>query len=58
MSFTSTFSALLRSETDAQLMAQTPLHKAALRGHLDVCRFLLSRQVNVNAADNDGWTVS
>lgn len=38
--------------------AQTPLHKAALRGHLDVCRFLLSRQVDINAADSDGWTAS
>ena len=38
--------------------SQTALHKAALRGHVDVCRFLLSRQVDVNATDHDGWTVS
>lgn len=37
---------------------QTALHKAALKGHLDVCRFLLSRQVDVNATDHDGWAAS
>ncbi|TKA55447.1 hypothetical protein B0A53_02373 [Rhodotorula sp. CCFEE 5036] len=33
---------------------ETALHKAALRGHLDVCRFLLSRQPLHNASSR-GW---
>lgn len=36
---------------------ETPAHKAAHRGHLDVCRFLISRGVDVDAQDADGWTV-
>ncbi|GAA6005701.1 hypothetical protein JCM10207_005300 [Rhodosporidiobolus poonsookiae] len=35
---------------------ETALHKAALRGYIDVCRFLVSRGVDVDAQDSDGWT--
>lgn len=37
---------------------QTALHKAALNGHLDVLRFLLSNTSaeDVHAQDADGWT--
>ncbi|TNY18668.1 ankyrin repeat-containing domain protein, partial [Rhodotorula diobovata] len=42
--------------TARALARQTPLHKASHRGHLDVCRFLISRDVDVNTPDSDGWT--
>lgn len=37
---------------------ETALHKAAYRGHLEVCRFLVVNGVAVDVADGDGWTVS
>lgn len=37
---------------------ETPLHKAAHKGHLGVCRFLTAKNVGlVNVPDSDGWRV-
>jgi hypothetical protein len=49
---------LERFSADTSNISQTALHKAAYRGHLDVCQFLSAAGVNVDAADGDGWTVS
>jgi len=34
----------------------TALHSAALRGNIDVVKFLLDNNADVNAKDNNGWT--
>lgn len=34
----------------------TPLHVAALKGHVQVAEFLIQRGADVNADDVDGWT--
>jgi len=34
----------------------TPLHRAAICGHIDIAELLINHGANVNARCNDGWT--
>jgi ankyrin repeat protein len=43
------------ADVDAQ-GGSTPLHSAAANGHLDVVKFLVAQQAEVNAKETDGWT--
>lgn len=42
--------------TETHSYHRTPLHYAALRGHLDVAEYLLSKGANINARDNASET--
>ncbi|KAF8914050.1 hypothetical protein CPB84DRAFT_1758250 [Gymnopilus junonius] len=35
---------------------ETPLHKAALNGHIQIIKYLLPEKADVHARDADGWT--
>ena len=35
---------------------QTPLHRAARSGHLDICKILLENIMDKNPITNNGWT--
>jgi uncharacterized protein (TIGR02996 family) len=46
-----------RFRADAvSLAGDTPLHQAAIHGHLQVCRLLLQRGANPEAPDRGAWT--
>lgn len=40
----------------SQSSLQTAIHKAALHGHLEVVKYLVSLDTDVQAQDADGWT--
>ena len=42
------------NERDKSL--QTPLHSACYLGNLEIVKFLLTKQVDVNSVDINGWT--
>jgi ankyrin repeat protein len=47
---------LLRKGAKTDIGGVTPLHEAAMAGHIEVCRLLLQHKLDVNAKTRDGRT--
>ena len=47
---------IVEEKNPANFWRQTPLHLAAKRGHLDVCRIILENVKDKNPVGLDGWT--